>query len=261
VDAVMALESELKRIEEGLRAAGEILAELRARDLKIERKERNDPVTEADLRVDAALRELLPRDGEGWLSEETADDASRLSCERVWVVDPIDGTREYVADIPEWCVSIGLVEEGRPLAGGIYNPATDQLILGGVGRGVTLNGQPATVSEATQLDDALVLASRSEVKRGEWERFEGGPFRVQATGSVAFKLAQVAAGLCDATWTLVPKSEWDVAAGVALVQAAGGEAYLPDWELPTFNRRPPKLPGLIAAGPGLLGPIRELLTA
>jgi myo-inositol-1(or 4)-monophosphatase len=256
----MVLEAELDRIREGLRRAGAILAELEGETLAVDRKERGDPVTEADLRVDRALREFLPQDGDGWLSEETADDPSRLECERVWVVDPLDGTREFVAGIPEWCVSIGLVRQGEAVAGGIFNPKTNQLIVGGVGAGVTLNGEPVTTTSTRELEDALVLASRSEVKRGEWERFQNGPFQLKATGSVAFKLGQVAAGLCDATWTLVPKSEWDVAAGVALVRAAGGDALTPAWQRPVFNQPRPKLTGLVAAGPQLLEPIRRLLS-
>ena len=88
--------------------------------------------------MDGLLRQMLPRPGEGWLSEETGDDRERLSCARVWVVDPIDGTREFIDGVPEWCVSIGLVEDGIAVAGGILNPATGETVLGGAGLGVTL---------------------------------------------------------------------------------------------------------------------------
>jgi myo-inositol-1(or 4)-monophosphatase len=256
----VATPADLENIREGLRVAGEILCRIAAEGFSVERKaERDDPVTEADLEVDAALRRLLPAPGDGWLSEETADDRSRLERARVWVVDPLDGTREYVEGIPEWCVSIGLVEDGRPAAGGIFNPVTAQMVVGAVGRSVTLNGSPASVSPKADLDGAVVLASRSEVKRGEWERFAASPFTVKPTGSVAYKLGMTAAGLCDATWTLVPKSEWDVAAGVALVRAAGGLALTPDWQEPVFNQPRPKLTGLIAAGPELMRAIRDYL--
>jgi myo-inositol-1(or 4)-monophosphatase len=250
----------LSRIDAGLRRAGEILLQLRTENLAVERKaERNDPVTEADLRVDAVLRETLPREGEGWLSEETADDASRLQCEAVWVVDPLDGTREYIADIPEWCVSIGYVVNGEAVAGGIFNPVTDQRIVGAVGHGVTLNDQPAKVSDRQQLDGALVVGSRSEFRRGEWDRFQDVSLRLQPTGSVAYKLGLVAAGLVDATWTLVPKSEWDVAAGIALVRAAGGAVRLPGGEMPVLNQPRPKLPGLIATSEVLMPQVWDLL--
>jgi myo-inositol-1(or 4)-monophosphatase len=101
------------------------------------------------------------------------------------------------------------------------------------------------------LSAARVLASRSEVRRGEWKRWDGAEVEVEAMGSVAYKLARVASGLADATWTLVPKHEWDVAAGVALVQAAGGWAKNLQGESPRFNQPHPWLSGLIAAGPGM----------
>src|SRR5262249_9010027 len=155
----------------------------------------HDPVTEADRAVDALLRQILLREGEGWLSEETLDDAIRLEKQLVWVVDPLDGTREFVAGIPEFCVSVAMVEDGKPLAGGILNPATDELIRGSLETGVTLNGKPVQPSQRTTLLGALVLASRSEVERGEWKPFENTGFKIQNMGSVAYKLARVAAGL------------------------------------------------------------------
>ncbi len=218
--------------------------------IEFERKEaRGDPVTAADHAVDRVLRETLPIDGEGWLSEETADDRSRLTARRVWVVDPIDGTREFVEGIPEWCVSIGLVEDGEPVAGGILNPATGEVVIGAREIGVTYNGVAARVTDPEDLRGASVLASRSETKRGEWKRFEGAPFHVRPCGSVAYKLALVAGGRADATFTLVPKHEWDVAAGVALVLAAGGMATEADGRPVRFNQEEPRLPNLVAAGP------------
>lgn len=248
----------LGRIERALRRAGALLAEMAGRDLAVEEKAPGHPVTEADRRADDLLRAMLPRDGEGWLSEETADDALRLDRRRVWVVDPLDGTKEFVAGVPEWCVSVALVEDGRAVAGGIFNPVLDDLVLGAVGRGVTANGRPAAVTGQARVEGARVLASRSEVARGEWERFTG-ICEVEPTGSVAYKLALVAAGRADATWTLCPKSEWDVAAGAALVVAAGGRVALPDGTEPAFNRPRPRLPGLLAAGPRLAGAILPLL--
>ena len=126
----MSTATDLERIREGLHVAGRILKEHSEQGVSARKKKGGDPVTEADLATDRALREILPQSGEGWLSEETADDHSRLGCRRVWVVDPLDGTREFVEGIPEWCCSIGLVEDGEPIAGGIYNPLTDQMVVG-----------------------------------------------------------------------------------------------------------------------------------
>jgi myo-inositol-1(or 4)-monophosphatase len=241
----------LRRIQSALDAAGTVFARYTPGAIETEYKIGHDPVTEADRAVDALLRQNLLRDGEGWLSEETADDLSRLDKPRVWIVDPLDGTREFVMGLPEFCVSIGFVENGVPVAGGIYNPATKETFLGAFGAGVLYNRQPARPSQRSTLDGALILASRSEVKRGEWKPFENGSFRVQGMGSVAYKLALVAAGLADATFTLTPKNEWDVVAGSALVRSAGGFVSTLEKTNLTANRRDPLLSGLLASGPFL----------
>jgi myo-inositol-1(or 4)-monophosphatase len=249
----------LSRIREALEAAASALSPFVPGKVKAEFKSGDDPVTEADRAANRVLREVLLRDGEGWLSEESEDDLERLGKDKVWIVDPLDGTREFVAGIPEWCVSVALVEGGQAVAGGISNPATGEIILGGRGHGVTCNGQPVRPSHKTSLEGARVLASRSEVRRGEWDRFQGGSLVVQPMGSVAYKLALVAAGKADATWTLTPKHEWDVAAGVALVTAAGGGARSLANSPLTFNHRSALLPGLVAGGPHLIEPLCAFL--
>jgi myo-inositol-1(or 4)-monophosphatase len=241
----------LKRIHAALDASRAVFARFTPGAIETEYKIGHDPVTEADRALDAVLRKELLRDGEGWLSEESVDDPVRLQRSRVWVVDPLDGTREFVKGIPEFCASIGFVENGRPVAGGIYNPATDETFLGSVDSGVTYNGKPAQPSQRTTLDGALVLASRSEVKRGEWKSFENAAFKIRAMGSVAYKLALVSAGLADITFTLTPKNEWDVVAGAALVQSAGGFVSTLERTTLTANRLDPLLSGLLASGPFL----------
>jgi myo-inositol-1(or 4)-monophosphatase len=250
------LQSDLQHIDAALDAVAPVLARYADEGFRKERKESGDWVTEADLEVNRVLRDVLVRDGEGWLSEETLDDRTRLERNRVWVVDPIDGTKEFVGGIPEWCVSIGLVIDGRAVAGGICNPLSGLRVVGAVGLGCRDNRGPCVVVDGAGLGGIEVLASRSEVARGEWERYSGEEYSVVPTGSVAYKLALVAAGRAAATWTLVPKSEWDVAAGVALVRAAGGVAVLPDGSTPGFNRPDVILPGLIAAGPERVSSIR-----
>ncbi len=243
---------DLGRIEEALERARAAFQRFTPGEIEARHKQGDDPVTEADTTVDTLLRELLPRNGDGWLSEETRDDLIRLERRRVWVVDPLDGTREFVTGIPEWCVSIGLVVDGEPVAGGICNPVTGETIVGARGAGVTLNGRPAGVSGRPTLEGARVVASRSEVKRGEWQGYREDLFEIRPMGSVAYKLGLVAAGLVDATWTLTPKHEWDVAAGVALVLAAGGAIVTGTPEETRFNRPRPRLTSLIAANPTLI---------
>ncbi len=239
----------LTRIDNALEAARDVFSRFNAGAIEAEFKAGHDPVTEADRAVDAILRQNLLRDGEGWLSEESVDDLSRLDKERVWVVDPLDGTREFIMGLPEFCTSIGFVENGKPVAGGIYNPATQETFLGALDAGVLYNGRPARPSQRTRLDGALILASRSEVKRGEWKEFEEAPFKTQAMGSVAYKLALVSVGLADVTFTLTPKNEWDVVAGAALVKSAGGFVSTLEKTDLVANRRNPLLSGLLACGP------------
>jgi myo-inositol-1(or 4)-monophosphatase len=239
----------LVRIEAALDSARGVFSRFTPGEVQAEFKAGHDPVTEADRAVDVVMRQNLLRSGEGWLSEESADDLSRLDKRCVWVVDPLDGTREFVMGLPEFCVSIGYVENGKPVAGGIYNPATQETFLGAVDTGVLYNGRVAHPSQRTSLNGAIILASRSEVKRGEWKPFENATFTVRPMGSVAYKLALVSAGLADVTFTLTPKNEWDVVAGAALVKSAGGVVSTLERTDLTANRRDPLLSGLLACGP------------
>jgi myo-inositol-1(or 4)-monophosphatase len=249
----------LTRIDAALEAARVVFSGFTAGAIETEFKAGHDPVTAADRAVDSVLRQNLLREGEGWLSEESVDDYSRLGKERVWVVDPLDGTREFVQGLPEFCVSIGFVENGRPVAGGIYNPATQEKFVGSLNTGVTYNGRSAQPSQRRTLEGALVLASRSEVKRGEWKEFENGGFKIRPMGSVAYKLALVSAGLADVTFTLTPKNEWDVAAGAALVLSAGGFVSTLENTCLRCNNKNPLLSGLLTSGPLLREPLLALV--
>ena len=250
----------LERIQAAIEAAKLVFNRFAPGEIAAEYKAGHDPVTEADRELDAVLRKNLLRGDEGWLSEESVDDHSRLFRSRVWVVDPLDGTREFVAGIPEFCVSIAMVDRGRPVAAGICNPATNEVFLGSIDSGLTYNGTPARASQRRTLEGALVLASRSETKRGEWTMFQNAPFKVEPMGSVAYKLARVAAGQADITFTLVPKHEWDVAGGAGLVASAGGcVRTLENTEL-RCNNEDPLLSGLIACGPFLQDQLLKFLS-
>jgi myo-inositol-1(or 4)-monophosphatase len=222
---------------------------------------RQETIKNAERQLSDALRETLLQPGEGWLCEEDVDDPARLSCEVVWVVDPVDGTQEFITNVPEWSISVGLVVDGNAVAGGIYNPMTDELFLGSSNLGITYNRRAVATPGKTSFDNAVVLASRQEFSRGEWVRFESCNFTIRPTGSVAYKLALVAAGLADATWTLSPKNEWDVAAGVALINAAGGRVGLPAGAPVQFNRKETLLPGLVASQAGIWDEVNSLLAA
>ena len=242
-------------------AAGEILRRyFRDHGYAVESKGRDNPVTTADFEADHALKALLHGGfpDYGWLSEETVDDGARLQCDRVWIVDPLDGTKEFIKGVPEFVVAIALVEAGNPVLGVSYNPIKHEMFAGVRGAGCAFNGAPVTVSATATLDHASILASRSETSRGEWKAFEGS-ITVRAIGSVAYKLALVGAGQADATFTLTPKNEWDIASGAALIAAAGGRVTDQHGHDFRFNRREVKVPGLLATNGHLHAAIEAML--
>jgi myo-inositol-1(or 4)-monophosphatase len=255
----MAKDKDYQKIKSALESAGKILEKYTSGKIASTLKEGGDPVTEADIELDGALKDILLDDGEGWLSEETADNPDRLDKSRVWIVDPLDGTREFVEGLPEWCVSIGLARDGEMIAGGILNPAAEQLFIATENTPLTLNGEPAQPSDRDTLEGAKILASRTETRRGEWKDFDGADFEVNPCGSVAYKLACVSAGLADATFTLVPKNEWDIAAGTFLLESAGGKTIRKDGKRQKFNSPKTLLPGFIGAGDRLFTPLTDFL--
>jgi len=210
-------------------------------------KRPDNPVTDADFAADKLLKkrllELLPE--AGWLSEETVDNPNRLSKKFVWVVDPLDGTKEFVMGLPEFSISVALVEDEQPVLGVIYNPPTRELFSARKGGGVSLNGNLVTTSNRTALKGAKVDASRSERKRGEFEPFES-LVELKTVGSIAYKLARVAAGFTDATWSRGPKNEWDICAGVLMVKEVNGRCVNLDDEEFTFNQPKTLVNGIIA---------------
>ena len=242
------LTRELALAKKAARAAGEILRGYwRRGGYEIGSKGHDNPVTAADLEADRAIKKLLrdPFPGYGWLSEETADNDDRLKCRRVWIVDPLDGTKEFIKGIPEFAVAIALIEDGVPALGVTYNPIKREMYWAARGVGCHLNTRRVRVTRMRTLKRATVLASRSETARGEWQGFHG-ILKVSPTGSVAYKLAMVAAGKADATFTRSPKSEWDIASGAALVIEAGGTITDIKGRQIRFNQRNVKLEGLIA---------------
>lgn len=230
-----------------VRQAGAIIEQIAEAGFETEYKERHDPVTTADHAANDYLKEhllaLLPE--AGWLSEETRDNADRLDKEYVWIVDPIDGTKEFVQRVPQYAVSVALARNGEAILGVVYNPANGECFTALKGAGAWLNDE-AMKAEHPSKQRLTVLGSRSEMKRGEFEPFQD-VMDVAAVGSIAYKLALIAAGRANATFSLGPKNEWDIAAGVILVQAAGGRATDKAGAEFTFNQRDTLTNGIFAA--------------
>jgi myo-inositol-1(or 4)-monophosphatase len=244
--ALQLMSNEITVLLNAMREAGQAILSLSRDDVDIRLKANADIVTRADLLANEILQTHLhsafPSDG--WLSEETTDNAERLTCQRVWVVDPIDGTREFAAGIPEYAMSVALVENGEPIVAAIYNPVTDELFHAVKGHGAWQGDHPLKCRHG-DVNQLLLLASRSEYKRGEWMRFQQH-HQVTQVGSIAYKLALVAAGKADATFSLGPKSEWDVAAGTLLVTEAGGIVTNKYQHKLVFNQERVLIDGIVA---------------
>lgn len=211
------------------------------------------PVTEIDLAVDRLLADLLPRVTPGaWLSEETADDPSRLAAPLVWVVDPIDGTRSLIERTGQFCISVALCFEGEPLIGVIANPTTGERFTAAAGQGAfDQGGARLQVRSPTTDARPTLLVSTRELRRGLW-RDLGEQAETEALSSLAYKLAKVARGDVDATMTPWARSEWDAAAGDLIVREAGGVSVDIRGRPLRYNRPQPLFDGVVAGAPQLL---------
>ena len=210
------------------------------------------PLTQADLAADEILQDRLrsafPDDG--ILSEEAADDPSRLGKRRVWILDPLDGTREFVDRVPEFVVSVGLVVDGKARLGVLVNPVSGMAMTGVVGQGVTLDGRTVRTTDRKELDGARIVVSRSETKKGWFDAFRDR-VQLEPVGSVAYKLGLVGTGQADATFTPKPRSEWDLCGGVAIILAGEGQATDGQGRPYKFNQEKPLHHGVVGTNGGL----------
>lgn len=204
------------------------------------------PVCEADLSVDALLRERLAAidPQAGWLSEETADTVHRLGVSRVWVVDPIDGTRDYLRGRPGWSVSVALVEDGAVTLGILAAPARNEFWVAQLGKGATRNGKTLRAGTRTILPGARVPAE-------QLPRIDRDLVTVDKPNSIALRMAMVAADEADVVATVRWGNEWDVAAAALIVQEAGGIVTDALGDPLLFNRPQPTAFGLLCAAPGI----------
>ena len=250
-----------------VRAAARPIMDAFGTEPEVRHKGPDQPVTDADLEADAVLKERLAgaRPGYGWLSEESVDRPERLERDRVWIVDPIDGTRSYIAGYREFAVSVALAERGRPVIGVIYNPARDRLVWaladgGAYAAGAGDDGTDRRLELTAGSAGRTILASRTERADGEFEPF-AGDWTIREVGSTAWTLAGVALGW-GAYISRGPKSEWDVAAGVLIVEEAGGVVTDVGGRAIGLNRRKPYVHGVVAGPPDaharLLARAREL---
>lgn len=249
---------ELELAERAARTAGAIVMKSFRTEQEVSFKSADQPLTQADLDSDAAIKRMLrnARPGYGWLSEETADNTERLDREMVWLVDPIDGTRSYVAGRAEFTICIGLAQNGQAVAGVVFNPATDELFTATLGGGARKNG--TAIQTQPPHARARIAASRSEMERGDFTTF-AGDFDIVPTGSTAYKMARVAEGTVDAFFSRGPKSEWDVCAAMLIVEEAGGQVTDLKGAWLQYNQPDPHIDGVLTASRELHGPLLERL--
>jgi len=254
-------EEDLRLLETAARRAGELALSFFGQNPKswFKGKPGVSPVSEADLAVDTMLAETLrsARPAYGWLSEETADDRSRLDCDRVFIVDPIDGTRAFLAGGDEWTVSVAVVAGGRPFAGAVFCPVRNEMFLARSGGGAWLNGDRIHVSRQQALAGATLTGPHSIV--ANTDVLAAGFLATDILRSLAYRLVTVAAGRVDVGTARGGPSDWDLAAADLLVQEAGGTLTDLSGRLLTYNRARTGHPALIAAPETLIGPVREAL--
>lgn len=255
----MTVDFHLHALVKAIQKAGHAVMRVLEEGFETTQKSNRDPVTTADLEANRILKEALTRafPDYGWLSEETRDDSDRLKKRWVWIVDPIDGTKEFVSGIPEFAISVALVQDGLPILAAVFNPATDELFTAAHGAGAWLNGE--RIRAKRQIGKRLViLASRTEFDHGHFQPFEA-LVEVRPVGSVAYKLALTAAGRADGTFSLESKNEWDISAGVLLVKESGGKITDNQGKSFLFNRANPLVSGVLAASADAYNQVQALL--
>ena len=244
--------SDVELLADAAREAGRIARRYWREDPEVWDKGDNDPVSEADLAVDTFLKDslLAARSDYGWVSEETEDDPARLEREHVFIVDPIDGTRAFVAGEPTWAHSLSVVENGQVTAACVYLPVRDKLYLAAMGQGATLNGSPLSASKNADIETSTVLTPRVTFQEQFWKSGVPG-FKRHFRPSLAYRLALVGEGRFDAMITLRQAWEWDIAAGALIAAEAGAAVSDRCGARFTFNSPARQTAGVVTASPVL----------
>ena len=236
-------------LHQAVTAAGALAAQLFEQSVTSWRKDDGTPVSAADMAVNDLLHGQLAasRPRYGWLSEETADTDDRLSKSRVWVVDPIDGTRSFLNGTENWCIAAALIEDCRPVLGAVFAPVSGKSFFARAGGGAWLNGKPIHASSRRKLAGARMIAHEKALRSDRWQQ----PWPQLETGmatSIALRLCMVADASYDATLAIGDKSDWDLAAGDLIVSEAGGRVSTLNGTQMLYNRPRTRQTGLVASG-------------
>jgi myo-inositol-1(or 4)-monophosphatase len=248
--------ADLVLLEEGVREAGKIARSFFGGTYKKWDKGKGNPVTEADLAVDKFLSEHFraARPAYGWLSEETADDSTRLTANAVFVVDPIDGTVAFMKGRPHFTICAGVVADGVPIAGAVYNPITEECFTAHMAGGAFLNGAPIKVSDRDSVENCRMLGDKPMFAHPAWNTSPNVPWptmEIETRNSIAYRMVLVACGQFDAMLALSAKHDWDLAAAEIIVSEAGGVVTTHSGTRLRYNRENTLQPSVVAAGPRL----------
>ena len=243
---ILARDAEL--LKDTVREAGALGLSLFRTELKNWTKGSSSPVSEADIAVNELLETRLrsSRPDYGWLSEESADDEQRLSKRLVWIVDPIDGTRGYLAGREDWCVSVALVEGASPLLAAVFAPASEEFFFATRGQGATRNEVAVFTTPGTELDFSRVAGPKPLVERLSPSSQEIALH--PRIGSLALRLCRVAQGSLDAAFAGGQSRDWDLAAANLIVQEANGKMTALSGDAILYNRPEVSHGVLVAAG-------------
>jgi len=231
-----------------VREAGALALSLFRTELKNWTKGASSPVSEADIRVNDLLESRLRSAtlDYGWLSEESVDDEERLKKRLVWIVDPIDGTRGYLAGREDWCVSVALVEDASPVLAAVFAPASEEFFFAARGRGAVRNNVQVCATSGTELDFSRLAGPKPLVER--LNRSAGEIALHPRIGSLALRLCRVAQGSLDAAFAGGQSRDWDLAAANLIVQEANGNMTALSGDAILYNRREVAHGVLVAAG-------------
>jgi myo-inositol-1(or 4)-monophosphatase len=248
--------ADLALLESTVREAGQIARKFFGGTYKRWSKALGSPVTEADLAVDRFLNAELraARPEYGWLSEETDDDPARLEAETIFVVDPIDGTVAFMKNRPHFTICAAVVHRGRPNAGVVYNPVSEEFFAARLGRGAACNGVPIRVSGQAEVEGCRMLGDKAMFAHAAWSSAPNIPWpemHVETRSSIAYRMALVANGAFDAMLALSAKRDWDLAAADIILSEAGGIATAHDGSALCYNRASAIQASIVGASPAL----------
>ncbi|GJM03800.1 MAG: 3'(2'),5'-bisphosphate nucleotidase CysQ [Rhodomicrobium sp.] len=250
-----------EHLQETVIRAGDLAGELFRKDIHIETKPDGSKVSEADYAVNEFLQQKLCAfdPSYSWLSEESPVTDERLDAKRTWIIDPIDGTHSFLKGDTDWTIVAALIEKGEPVLGAVYNPVLNELYMAEKGSGAQLNGIDISTNSSEHVKNAHIIASKAQFDR-VFPDETTAPKRSWRC-SMAYRIALVAAGKADATISMTPKNDWDIAAAHIILEEAGGQMTTQKGVKLRYNKPKLKHSGVVASSTPLYKNLIQITTA